>query len=179
MRIVRKTPLCKPTEVFDFTVRGDHHYLLANGVVSHNSYVPTKDMGGGQGLKYNASTIVYLSKRKDKDDSKNVVGAILRCRLGKSRITKEEQVVEVKLNFDSGLSRYPGLLEIAEEGGVVAKEGNKYKFPNGKKAFATQIEKDPEEWFTPDVIDAIEKVAYDRFRFTDKSEAETEGKDEE
>ena len=30
------------------------------------SYVPTKEMGGGSGLKYAASTIIYLSKKKRK-----------------------------------------------------------------------------------------------------------------
>ena len=28
------------------------------------AYVPTKEMGGGSGLKYAASTIIYLSKKK-------------------------------------------------------------------------------------------------------------------
>ena len=31
------------------------------------SYVPTKEMGGGSGLKYAASTIIYLSKKKGKE----------------------------------------------------------------------------------------------------------------
>jgi len=30
------------------------------------AYIPTKEMGGGSGLKYAASTIVYLSKKKEK-----------------------------------------------------------------------------------------------------------------
>ena len=30
------------------------------------SYVPTKEMGGGSGSKYAASTIIYLSKKKRK-----------------------------------------------------------------------------------------------------------------
>ena len=30
------------------------------------AYMPTKEMGGGSGLKYAASTIIYLSKSKDK-----------------------------------------------------------------------------------------------------------------
>ena len=33
------------------------------------SYIPTKEMGGGSGLKYAASTIIYLSKKKEKDKS--------------------------------------------------------------------------------------------------------------
>ena len=32
------------------------------------SYVPTKEMGGGVGLKYSASTIVFLSKKKEKKE---------------------------------------------------------------------------------------------------------------
>jgi len=33
------------------------------------SYVPTKEMGGGSGLKYASSTIIYLSKKKEKDQT--------------------------------------------------------------------------------------------------------------
>jgi RecA/RadA recombinase len=40
------------------------------------SYVPTKDMSGGAGLKYAASIIVYLSKKKDKDSEGGVIGNI-------------------------------------------------------------------------------------------------------
>jgi RecA/RadA recombinase len=40
------------------------------------SYIPTKEMGGGSGLKYAASTIVYLSKAKEKDGSE-VVGTVI------------------------------------------------------------------------------------------------------
>ena len=36
------------------------------------SYVPTKEMGGGSGLKYAASTIIYLSKKKEKDQKEVV-----------------------------------------------------------------------------------------------------------
>jgi RecA/RadA recombinase len=37
------------------------------------AYVPMKEMGGGSGLKYAASTIIYLSKSKEKD-GKEVIG---------------------------------------------------------------------------------------------------------
>jgi len=77
------------------------------------SYVPTKEMGGGSGLKYAASTIVYLSKKKDKDADGQVVGNIIHCKLYKSRLTKENQMVDVRLNYDSGLNRYYGLLDLA------------------------------------------------------------------
>ena len=55
------------------------------------SYVPTKEMGGGSGLKYAASSIIYLSKKKEKD-GKEVIGNIIKCKNAKSRLTKETQV---------------------------------------------------------------------------------------
>ena len=36
------------------------------------AYVPTKEMGGGSGLKYAASTIIYLSKKKKKMEQQSL-----------------------------------------------------------------------------------------------------------
>ncbi len=47
------------------------------------SYIPMKEMGGGSGLKYAASSIVYLSKKKDKDGTV-VVGNIVKIKNQKS-----------------------------------------------------------------------------------------------
>ena len=54
------------------------------------AYVPMKEMGGGSGLKYAASTIIYLSRKKDKDGTE-VVGSIIHCKTHKSRLTKENK----------------------------------------------------------------------------------------
>ena len=56
------------------------------------SYVPTKEMGGGSGLKYAASTIIYLSKKKEKD-GKAVIGNIVKAKTHKSRLSKENKEV--------------------------------------------------------------------------------------
>ena len=83
------------------------------------SMFPTKEMGGGSGLKYAASTIVYLSKKKDKDGTE-VVGNIIHCKTYKSRLTKENQMVDVRLSYTKGLDRYYGLLELGEKHGAVS-----------------------------------------------------------
>ena len=75
------------------------------------AYIPTKEMGGGSGLKYAASSIIYLSKKKEKD-GKDVVGNIIKCKNAKSRLTKENSTVETRLFYDRGLDRYYGLLEL-------------------------------------------------------------------
>ena len=81
------------------------------------AYIPTKEMGGGSGLKYAASSIIYLSKKKEKD-GKDVVGNIIKCKNAKSRLTKENSTVETRLFYDRGLDRYYGLLELGEKYGV-------------------------------------------------------------
>jgi len=54
------------------------------------AYVPTKEMGGGSGLKYAASTIIYLGKKKEKD-GKEVIGNIIKAKTHKSRLSKENK----------------------------------------------------------------------------------------
>ena len=90
------------------------------------SYVPTKEMGGGTGLKYAASTIFYLSKSKERDSKKEVVGNIIKCEAKKSRLTIEGSKVATRLFFDErGLDKYYGLLELGIEHGVFGKNGNR------------------------------------------------------
>ena len=121
------------------------------------SYVPMKKMGGGSGLEYAASTIVFLSKKKDKalDDDGGRTGAVITAHLKKSRMTIEDKKVETWLNYSKGLDKYYGLLTFAEKFGVVKKISNKYEFPDGTKAFESQIKKEPEKFFTPEVLDII------------------------
>ena len=54
------------------------------------AYVPTKEMGGGSGLKYAASTIIYLSKGKEKDGTE-VIGNIIKAKTVKSRLSRENR----------------------------------------------------------------------------------------
>ena len=121
------------------------------------SYVPMKKMGGGSGLEYAASTIVFLSKKKDKtlDDDNGRTGAVITAHLKKSRMTVEDKKVETWLNYATGLDKYYGLLELAERYGLVKKVSTRYEFPNGAKAFEKEIKKNPEKFFTKDVLDAI------------------------
>ena len=96
------------------------------------AYVPTKEMGGGSGLKYSASTIVYLGKKKEKDGT-TLVGNIIKCEAKKSRLTREGSKVETRLFFDErGLERYYGMLELGERAGIWANRAGRYEI-DGKK----------------------------------------------
>ena len=128
------------------------------------SYVPTKEMGGGSGLKYASSTIIYLSKKKEKSE-KEVVGNIIKAKTVKSRLSKENKEVEIRLYYDDrGLDRYYGLLELGEIGGLWQNKAGRYEL-NGKKVFAKQILANPQEYFTPEVMQALDEIAQNHFSY--------------
>ena len=128
------------------------------------AYVPTKEMGGGSGLKYAASTIIYLGKKKEKD-GKEVIGNIIKAKTHKSRLSKENKQVEIRLYFDDrGLDRYYGLLELGEIGGLWKNVAGRYEM-NGKKIYAKQILANPEEYFTDDVMQALDEIARKEFSY--------------
>ena len=128
------------------------------------SMFPTKEMGGGSGLKYAASSIVYLSKRKEKDGSE-VVGNIIHCKNHKSRLTKENKIVDVRLTYDKGLDRYYGLLELAEKYEVFKKSGPRFELPDGSKQYAKTILNDPDKFFTEDIMKQLDDAAEKEFKY--------------
>jgi len=128
------------------------------------SYVPTKEMGGGSGLKYAASTIIYLGKKKEKD-GKEVIGNIIKAKTAKSRLSKENKEVEVRLYYDArGLDRHYGLLELGEIGGLWKNVAGRYEI-DGKKIYAKQILADPETYFTDDVMGKLDEIAKSVFSY--------------
>jgi len=128
------------------------------------AYVPTKEMGGGSGLKYAASTIIYLGKKKEKD-GKEVIGNIIKAKTHKSRLSKENKQVDIRLYYDQrGLDKYYGLLELGEIGGLWKNVAGRYEI-GGKKVYAKQIYSKPEEYFTDDVLQALDEISQKEFSY--------------
>ena len=126
------------------------------------AYVPTKEMGGGTGLKYAASSILFLSKKKEKDGTEQV-GNIIKVKAHKSRFTKENSIVETRLFFDErGLDKYYGLLELGQQYGVFERVGNRVKTEHGN-VYPSAIYKDPEKYFTPEILQALDECARKEF----------------
>jgi RecA/RadA recombinase len=135
------------------------------------SYVPQKEMGGGSGLKYSASTIIYLSKKKEKDGT-DLVGNIIKCEAKKSRLTREGSKVETRLFFDErGLEKYYGLLELGERAEIWKNVAGRYEV-NGKKIYGKEILKNPEEYFTDEVMTKLEKQAAVEFLYGASNDGE-------
>ena len=138
-------------------------------VVTNHTYesmglFSTKEMGGGSGLKYAASSIVYLSKKKEKDGTE-VVGNIIHCKNHKSRLTVENKMVDVRLTYDKGLDKYYGLLELAEKYDIFKKVSTRYELPDGSKQFGKTILNDPETYFTDEIMKQLDEVASKEFKY--------------
>ena len=128
------------------------------------SYVPTKEMGGGSGLKYAASTIIYLSKKKEKDGTE-IIGNLIKAKTAKSRLSKENKEVTIRLFYDErGLDRYYGLLELGEIGGLWKNVAGRYEV-DGKKIYGKQILAEPEKYFTPEVMEKLDEIARHEFSY--------------
>ena len=131
------------------------------------SMFPTKEMGGGSGLKYAASSIVYLSKKKEKDGTE-VVGNIIHCKNQKSRLTIENKMVDVRLMYERGLDRYYGLLELALKAGIFKSVSTRIELPDGTKTFGKTINNQPEKFYTEDVMRQLDEFAQTEFKYGQK-----------
>ena len=132
------------------------------------SMYPQKEMGGGSGLKYAASSIIYLGKRKEKSADNEVIGNIIHCKNYKSRLTKENAQIDVRLTYKSGLDRYYGLLDIAEEEGIFKKVSTRYEMPDGTKVFGKTINDEPEKYFTKEILKQIDEATKKKFLYGDE-----------
>jgi hypothetical protein len=140
--------------------------LVTNHVyASVGAYVPTNEISGGSGLKYAASTIAMLSKKKDKDNNNEIIGNIIKVKMHKSRLSKENGQVEVKLSYDKGLDKYYGLLDLAEKYDIIKKVSTRYELPDGTKVFGKEINNNPEKYFTQDMLTKLNECAKTEFSY--------------
>ena len=128
------------------------------------SMFPTKEMGGGSGLKYAASSIVYLSKKKEKDGTE-VIGNIVHCKNHKSRLTIENKMVDVRLTYDKGLDRHYGLIDLAVKYDIFKSVSTRIELPDGSKQYGKTIMNDPEKYFTEDVMKQLEEAVGKEFKY--------------
>jgi RecA/RadA recombinase len=129
-----------------------------------NPYGEQTEMGGGSGLKYAASTIMHLSKSKEKDGT-DIIGSIIKVKANKSRFTKENSLVATRLYYDArGLDQYYGLLELGEKYGVFERKGNRV-IVGESSVYPSAILKDPEKYFTEEIMEKLDWAAGQEFKY--------------
>lgn len=154
--------------------------VTAHTYASVGSYYPTQELSGGGGAKYSSDSILMIKKSKDKDGT-DVVGVIIKGSMYKSRLSRENQQAAMQLSYDTGLNRYYGLLEFAEECGAVDRVGNKYAFPHlpDQKFFKKAILEDPEKFWTREMLELLEPEVNKKFMYGSTVEGSRESFDPE
>ena len=138
--------------------------IVTNHTYESMSLYGGKQMSGGSGLQYASSTIVYLSKSKEKDGTE-VIGNIIKATTKKSRLSKENKQVEIRLFYDErGLDKYYGLLELGEIGGMWKNVAGRYEM-DGKKIYGKDILKDVDKYFTVEVMQKLNEIAKAEFSY--------------
>jgi len=133
------------------------------------SMFPSKEMGGGSGLKYAASSIIYLSKKKEKEGTE-VIGNIVHCKNHKSRLTIENKMVDVRLTYDKGLDKHYGLLDLAIKYGIFKQVSTRNELTDASKQYAKTINNDPEKYFTDDIMKQLEEAVKQEFKYGNDTE---------
>lgn len=99
-----------------------------------------KSQSGGSGPLYMSSVLVQMATKQERvgksdnknasDDvtplSKDVNGLTMRALTTKNRFIPPFLECQMYLNFKSGISKYSGLLEMAEGYGIINKQGHRY-----------------------------------------------------
>jgi recA bacterial DNA recombination protein len=122
LKIISKTHNENIKPVFDIEVENEHHYILENGTISHNS-----------GPIFAASIVVSMNKLKLKEDEdgnkiSEVLGIRSKLKVVKSRYAKPFESVELKIPYETGLNPYSGLIDMFENEGMLVKTGNRLKY---------------------------------------------------
>ena len=95
--------------VYDISVDEAEHYVLSNGVVTHNT-----------GIMYSANDAWIISRSQEKEGTE-LAGYTFTINIEKSRRVKEKSKIPLTVMFDGGITRYSGLLDLALEAGIVIK----------------------------------------------------------
>ena len=99
-------------EVYDISVKDVEHYVLENGVVTHNT-----------GVMYSSNNVWIIGRSQEKDGT-DLVGYSFTINIEKSRFVKEKSKLKFLVRFDGGIDKYSGLLDLALESGHVKKPSN-------------------------------------------------------
>ena len=97
-------------------------------VVVNHTYMeigmfPKAIVSGGTGIMYSADNVYIIGRQQEKTGS-DLVGYNFIINVEKSRFVREKSKIPVEVKFDGGISKWSGLLDMAQESGHVVKPSN-------------------------------------------------------
>jgi len=198
IKIIKVEKLKELDTTYDINVDGSHHYILKNGIVSHNTQdlFPQTVQTGGEGLNYLASVIIYLSKAKledkDRDDmSTGSMGSVITAMARKNRLAKPKKI-KFEIDHAKGCNPFKGLEQfcttdnfgkvgIAKVKPVVDKKTGEITYETGSKWYVKHLDKtlfDSQLYnskvFTKEVLESLEPIIFEYFRYSSFEEFQLE-----
>ena len=94
--------------------------IAVNHTYKEIGMFPKDVVGGGTGAYYGADNIWILGRQQDKDGTE-IQGYHFVINVEKSRYVREKSKIPITIGYENWINRWSGLLELAVEGGYVAK----------------------------------------------------------
>jgi RecA/RadA recombinase len=95
--------------------------VVINHTYKEIGLYPKDIVSGGTGSYYGADNIWILGRQQDKESSGEISGYHFVINIEKSRYVKEKSKIPITISHEGGINRWSGLLDIALEGGYIAK----------------------------------------------------------
>jgi RecA/RadA recombinase len=127
--------------------------IVVNHTYKEMALYPRDIVSGGTGIYYSADTIWILGRQQEKD-GKEITGYNFVINVEKSRYVKEKSKIPIAVSYEGGIKKWSGLLDLALEGGYIAKPtAQSYQLVDrstgeltGPKLKASEIEDNGEAW---------------------------------
>ena len=149
-------------------------FIATNHVGANiGGYGPVAVQGGGAGIQYASDVTIMLSKAKEKDGTAHI-GALITCRVDKSRYQPEGNVMKIALIFKKGIFKYSDLIEKGLEFDIIKKEGYSLVLPDGTKKRKKDMIKEANEHFSGENLQKLRDAIYYKYSFGDSENFEFE-----
>jgi len=143
-----------------------------------------KSQSGGSGPLYMSSVLVQMSTKQERvsrtdnknavDDvtplSKDINGLTMRALTTKNRFVPPFLECEMYLNFKSGISKYSGLLEMAEGYNIIHKQGHRYALGDDILGFYKDWKTDDAVWNK--ILPLLESKLQTELKFNNERESQ-------
>jgi hypothetical protein len=97
--------------------------IVVNHTYKEQGMFPKDVVSGGTGIYYSADAIFIIGRQQEKE-GQELVGYNFIINVEKSRHVREKSRIPVEVSFEGGISKWSGLLDVAQEGGFVVKPSN-------------------------------------------------------
>jgi len=97
--------------------------IAINHTYKEQGLFPKDIVSGGTGVYYSADNIWIIGRQQDKQGTE-IKGYHFVINVEKSRFVKEKSKIPISVSWEGGVQRWSGLLDVALDGGYVAKPSN-------------------------------------------------------